>query len=140
MPSSPTSKRSRSDIAGIEEAYRDLWRKLGHEPPAHGINDPGPRRGMVTYQDVELRDGVYRHTFTENGACHQLQETRDPGQLMEWLAIQVASTLSMKHVNELKPRPKDQFKAMQLKQVELLARLDPEWAARRKAELFGSKR
>jgi hypothetical protein len=133
-------KRAAGEIAEIEEAYRELWRKLGHKPPAHGINDPGPRRGMVTYEDVELRDGVYRYTFTENGACHQLQETKDRDQLMEWLAIWVAATLANRHVNEMKPRAKDEFKAMRLKQVELLARLDPKWAARRKAELFCSKR
>jgi hypothetical protein len=127
-------------IAEIEALYRDLWRKLGHEPPEHGINDPGPRRGMITYEDVELRNGVYRHTFTENGACLQLQETKDRAQLLEWLAIQVCSALANRHVNELKPRPKDEFKALKLKQVELLARLHPDWASRRKRVLFGAKR
>ena len=125
-----------NEIETMQQRYRALWQKLGYETPRWGI-DTEFRKTGDTETILEFVDGEYRNVTIERGVTLHVQATRDPDQMLEWLAYDLVGNLARFTVDEegidfRDPRWHPRWIELQLND---LAKMNPEWAQRRRLEL-----
>ncbi len=116
----------------LEARVRALGRAL--DAPDHLLPTFDRPRGDGT-PDIELRGSEVHYVVSERGHEYERRTTVDLGELLYWVAA--AMTFGLAGDWEVRHRNEDEDFRVGLftRQFELLARLNPEWVGRRRADL-----
>lgn len=116
-------------IDELRREFQDLCRKLDVERPLHST----PQHDGSVH--VEVSENWFYYVVTERGKEFQRKSTTQAKELLYWLMRDVVFDLASAF--EARHRVKGQsFRRLLFrKELELFAQIDPDWAARRQAEI-----
>jgi hypothetical protein len=84
---------------------------------------------------VEYRDGAYHYVVTERGTELERRVATDANELLYWLLSDAAFGLATAHAARERGAGRSFRRALFAKEIELLERLDPAWATRKRDEI-----
>ena len=123
------------DFLNLQERYARLCGLLAPYTPRYPSQDAiQTRRSDDGSPHIELVSGKYNYVVTERGSEYERRVAQTEDELMYWLMDDLTTGIALQIELENRIPGEDSRRQWFSKSVELLARLSPEWAARKQAE------
>lgn len=116
------------EIERLRSAWEPIRKALGTQ---RGISSQASHDGSA---HVEILDGVYQYVVTERGSELERRPAVNADEVMYWLAQDVSFELACSYEVRHRVANQDCRRLLFARQVELLASVNPSWAARRARE------
>jgi len=116
----------------LQKEYRKMWRRLGFSKPPCELLTKADNRGG---RHVEYKDGKYYWTATEYGSWLDFQETSRKDEVLEWIALYITEWQAFGAVQGSGKRGRERDIWQLAYQIELLQKINPEWAARHREKM-----
>jgi hypothetical protein len=111
----------------IQERYAQVVRRL-IGPCATGRINTTPRHDGSSH--IESRDGGWDYVVTERGSEFERRRTTDPDEVLFWLVADLTWGMALEYEFTHRRAGQDFRRIMFAKRIELLNRVNPQWANR----------
>lgn len=119
-------------IKDLQKEYSALLQKMFETPHSYGFQT---KRGDDGSEHVEIVGNEYHLIATERGLELERRKTRDKNELFYWLISDIAFWHGVKFELKNRDENRDCRRLIFDKQIELLEKVDKDWAKRKKSEI-----
>jgi len=121
-----------SEIDAIRQAVYKLGEKIN--APSSLLSLPDQSRGDGT-PHIELKNNKYHYVLSEHGTEFSRNETSDLNELLYWVFSNIASSMGYSFELSHRKSNQDSRRLAFGKRLELLEKINPEWANREAKEI-----